>query len=65
MTIPFREPFPGALRQRCVKCESAAESAVSRRIDTGRWAIVVKCLNDTCLYTREIDVPLDKLEDAS
>lgn len=64
--LPFpTEPFPGAFNQRCVKCESAAEAAIARRIEDGRWAVLVQCLNGECRYSREIDVDpkdLDKSE---
>jgi len=55
--LPFpTEPFPGAFNQRCVKCESAAEANIARRIDDGRWAVVVQCLAPDCRFSREIDV---------
>lgn len=62
MSLLPTEPFPGAFHQRCVKCESAAESSIARRIEDGRWAVLVQCLNPACGYGREIDVDLTKLD---
>lgn len=59
--LPMPEAFPGALNQRCVKCESAAEARLARRIEDGRWGVLVTCLADNCQYQREIDVDLNDL----
>jgi len=55
------EAFPGANRQRCVKCESAAACSLGRRIEDGRWAILVHCLNPECRYSRELDIDPESL----
>lgn len=62
MTGPLsKEPFPGAYSQRCVKCESAAESRLGRRIDDGQWEILAVCLNPGCGYSRPLDVDMKRL----
>lgn len=58
-TLP-PEPFPGALSQRCVKCESAAIVSLAREISDGRYKYMATCMDEKCGYSREIVVDGDE-----